>query len=875
MADENEKTEQTTERPAPRELRDLRDTLPPRPASPGNGGGNFDRAPRRDGGGGNRGGGGGSFDRPPRRDGGTGGGGNFDRAPRPTGGTIERAPRPDNGGGFDRTPRPDSGAPRTDSAPRNFTDTRPPRTDSGTGGGGRPAGGGFGGGGGRPAGGGFGGGGGRPAGGGFGGGGGRPAGGGFGGGGGRPAGGGFGGGAGGRGGTTAPVVEEERGRDRQRDKERDRQRSERTGEYEERDGRGDKTGRGGRGAVAEAPRTTARVGVGVRTTPGNGPMPMKKTGITKRVEVIELPASMTVKELAEELGIGGSEVVRELIKNGIMATINQTIDYATAAIIAGDLGFETREYIPAKTELEELDEAQIPTAAQIKEDPDAATRPPVVTIMGHVDHGKTKLLDAIRSTNVVAGEAGGITQHIGAYQVEINGQKITFVDTPGHEAFTQMRARGAQVTDIVILVVAADDGVMPQTLEALAHAKAANVPIIVAMNKIDKPTANVENVKQQLSSAGLQPEEWGGDTPFVGVSAREKTGIPELLEVILLVAELQDLRANPDRLAIGTIVEAELDRDKGPIATVLVQNGTLNLKDIVVVGTIYGTVRALLDDKNRRVKSAPPSAPAVILGLKDVPKAGDVVQVVADEKLAKELIESRVRRKSMLAQEGGTRISLDDLFKQVQAGKVKELQVILKADVQGSAEAIISQLQKLSNESVTVKVLHSGTGAITESDIMLAATGTGAIVIGFNVRPDPAAKRAADANKIDIRFYNIIYNLIDEIKLAMQGMLEPTFQDVTDGYAEVRQVFKIGKTEQAAGLMVTDGKLVRSSKVRVLRSGTVLHDGDINALKRGKDDVRDVASGYECGITVVNFNDFEEGDVIESYHREQVKPVSI
>jgi translation initiation factor IF-2 len=599
--------------------------------------------------------------------------------------------------------------------------------------------------------------------------------------------------------------------------------------------------------------------------------PVGRTGIIKKIEVYELPPQMTVKELADELGINSTEIIRELIKNGIMASINQQIDYDTAEIVASELGFETTLLEPVK---EASDEITLPTKEEINADPDAVTRPPVVTIMGHVDHGKTKLLDAIRSTNVVAGEAGGITQKIGAYQVEINGQKITFVDTPGHQAFTQMRARGAQVTDIVILVVAADDGVMPQTLEALSHAKAANVPIIVAINKIDREGANPDRVKTQLSEAGLMPEEWGGDTPFVPVSAKEKIGIDDLLEMILLVAELGDLKANPDKLAAGTVIEAELDKSRGPVATLLVQNGTLSERDFIVVGNIYGKVRAMMDDRGKRVRRAGPSFPVVVLGLDDVPKAGDIAQVVPDERMAKEIVERRIRAKSLESQQTTKAITMEDLFSQIQSGKVKELRLIVKADLQGSVEAVRGELEKLSNDQVAVKLLLGSTGAINESDVLLAST-AGAIIIGFNVRPDAAARRAADAAKVDIRFYNIIYNLIDEVKLAMSGMLEPTYQDVTDGYAEVRQVFKVGKNEQFAGLMVTDGKITRNSKVRVLRNGAVAYDGDVDSLRRFKDNVSEVQAGYECGVGLVNFNDFQVGDSLEFYHKEQVKAAAL
>ena len=663
----------------------------------------------------------------------------------------------------------------------------------------------------------------------------------------------------------APVLPEEPGRRRERDRDRDRDREKAKDTQLERDNVG------GVKRFGDARGGTPRPGFTPPGRPGGtalAPKPVARTGIRRMVEIYELPPQMSVKELADELAVGPADVIRELIKNGVMANINQIIDYDTAAIVAGELGYETREVVPLK---EEGEEVRIPTRDEISADPDAILRPPVVTIMGHVDHGKTKLLDAIRSTNVAAGEAGGITQHIGAYQVEINGRRITFLDTPGHEAFTQMRARGAQVTDIAILVVAADDGVMPQTLEALSHARAANVPIIVAINKIDREGANPERIMQQLSDASLMPEEWGGDTPFVKVSAKNKTGIDDLLEMILIVAELGELKANPDKPAIGTVIEAKLDKTRGSVTTVLVQNGTLNVKDFVVVGTVFGRVKALMDDKGRRVKSAGPSSPAEILGLESVPIAGDILVAVPEEKTAHEIVEARLREKSMDNQQVAQAVTLDDLFSQIQAGKVKELRIILKADVQGSVEAIRTSLDKLSNEKVKVKVLFAGTGAITESDVMLAQADRSAIIIGFNVRPDVAAKRAADKSKVDIRFYNIIYNLLDEIKAAMEGMLDPTFQDVTDGYGEVRQVFKLGKTDAFAGVFVTDGKAIRSSKVRVLRNGTVIYDGEIASLKRFKDDVREVASGYECGIGLPGFSDFKETDTLEFYHKEQVK----
>jgi translation initiation factor IF-2 len=584
--------------------------------------------------------------------------------------------------------------------------------------------------------------------------------------------------------------------------------------------------------------------------------------------LVELPPYMTVKELADLMKINPTDIIRELMKHNVLATINQQIDYDTAAIVAIGLGYEVREATP---EVEE-DLGEALTAQQ-----DAAEigrmliRPPVVTIMGHVDHGKTKLLDSIRSANVMATEAGGITQHIGAYQTEVQGRKITFLDTPGHEAFTAMRARGAQVTDIAVLVVAADDGVMPQTLEALSHAKAAKVPIVVAINKIDKEQANPDRVMTQLAEHELTPTQWGGDTEFIPVSARTGEGISNLLETLLLVAEIGELKANPSKQATGAVIEAQMDRNRGPVATVLIQNGTLNLRDYVVVGSTWGRVKAMHDDKGRKLRKADPSTPAEILGLASVPQAGDTLLVAPDETTAKQIAEQRDRRRRFEeGAEGIKTVNLDDLFAQIQAGKVKELAIILKADVQGSLEAISQTLAKLPADEVKVNVIHKAIGGITESDVGLAFA-SGAIIIGFNVRPDPPARRAAENSKVDIRFYDIIYELADDVEKAMKGLLDPKFQDVTEGYAEVRAVFRLPKNEQAAGLMVTEGKATRNSRVRALRSGTVIFDGTISSLKRFKDDVREVASGYECGISLDNFNDFQEGDNLEFYRTEQVK----
>ncbi len=608
--------------------------------------------------------------------------------------------------------------------------------------------------------------------------------------------------------------------------------------------------------------------------PLGGARPLGGTALLERPRtIVELPPLMSVKELADELNVGSGTIIGELMKNGMMATINQEIDYDTAYLVATDLGFDVRE---AKIE---VDENMVPPTPEqiteaIKNDPNAAPRPPVVTIMGHVDHGKTKLLDAIRSANVVATEAGGITQHIGAYQVEVQGKRVTFLDTPGHEAFTAMRARGARVTDIAVLVVAADDGVMPQTLEAAAHAQAAKVPIVVAVNKIDREGANPERVKNQLAEIGLVAEDWGGETPYVNVSAKLGTGINDLLDVLLLVAEIAELKANPSRPAVGTIIEARMDRQRGPLATVLIQNGTLNLNDPIVVGNVAGRVKALRDDKERRLRKVEPGTPAEILGLSEVPQAGDILQVMPDDETARFVAHARsLQRRAEAVQTIAKPVGLEDLFSQIEAGKVKEVRIILKADVQGSIEAITQALTKLSNDKVTVRIIYKGAGAIGESDVNLASA-SGAIIIGFNVRPDPIARRAADTNHIDIRFYNIIYNLIDDIKAAMTGMLDPTYQDVIDGDATVRSVFRLPKNEQVAGIIVNDGKLTRNSTVRVLRSGTVLFDGGVASLRRFKDDVREVAAGYECGVALEGFNDFQEGDTMEFHHREMVKPAA-
>ncbi len=599
-----------------------------------------------------------------------------------------------------------------------------------------------------------------------------------------------------------------------------------------------------------------------------------------------VPARITVKDLAELLNISSVEIIKELMKSGIMAPINQMIDFDTASIVAADLGFEIRLAEAQETEEEEAlavaPEAMARAAkiVDIEDDPGALMpRPPVVTIMGHVDHGKTSLLDAIRRTNVAGGEFGGITQHIGAYQVEEKNQKITFLDTPGHEAFTAMRARGAQVTDIAIVVVAADDGVQPQTLEAINHARAAGVPIVVALNKIDKDNANPERVKQQLSDAGLMPEEWGGSTVVVPVSAKKGVGVNDLLDMILLVAEMASLKANPHRPALGTIVEAEMDKAKGPLATVLVQKGTLNVGDYVVVGSIYGKIRAMFNDKGKSIKTAPPSTPAGILGLSDVPASGDVLRVMADDRTAHDVAREEIDKQQRLAASSSVpTIDLERLSGMIAAGAVKELNIVLKADVQGSLEPIVNSLNKLGDEKENVKVhlLHQATGMITENDVSLAAASRSgsaakaALVIGFNVEADSAAKRVAEQQGIEIRTFKIIYDLVDAIDKSLRGLYEPKYQEAVDAHADVRQVFKLTKGSTIAGSIISDGTMVRGAQCRVRRNNAVVFEGKVSSLRRFKDDVRDVGPGYECGITLDGFNDFQEKDVIETYHKERI-----
>ncbi len=574
-----------------------------------------------------------------------------------------------------------------------------------------------------------------------------------------------------------------------------------------------------------------------------------------------IPDEIVVSELAMRLKVTAAEVVKRLMLLGVMATTNQTIDYDTAAMVAMELDAKVEKEVVVTIE-ERLIDDSTDEAENLK------PRSPVVVVMGHVDHGKTSLLDAIRNTSVTSTEAGGITQHIGAYKVTAGGREITFLDTPGHEAFTSMRARGAQLTDIAILVVAADDGIMPQTVEAINHAKAAGVSIIVAINKMDKPEANPERVKQELTEHELVCEEWGGDVICVPVSAKEHTGIDELLEMVILTADVLELKANPDRLAKGIVIEAKLDKGRGPVATVLVQNGTLNSGDIVIAGTAVGRVRVMTDDKGRKVKTAGPSTPVEIVGLAEVPSAGDIFNAVEDERLARELVEERKQAQKDEKFAAFQKVTLDNLFSHIAEGEMKELSIIVKADVQGSVEAVKQSLEKISNEEVRVRVIHGGVGAISESDIMLADA-SNAIVVGFNVRPDPLADDMAKEKGVDMRTYRIIYDCIEEIEAAMKGMLAPKFRDVEQGRIEVRQVYKLSSVGTIAGCYVTSGKVTRHSKIRVVRDGIVMAEDEINSLRRFKDDVKEVASNYECGISLEKFNDIKEGDVFEAFITEE------
>ena len=577
---------------------------------------------------------------------------------------------------------------------------------------------------------------------------------------------------------------------------------------------------------------------------------------------VEIPDEISVGELASRMKKTASEVIKQLFKMGVFASVSDVIDYDTAALVAMELGCKVEKEVIVTVEERLIDDHE-------DKPEDLVPRAPVVVVMGHVDHGKTSLLDYIRHANVVSGEAGGITQHIGAYTVEVNGSPLTFLDTPGHEAFTSMRARGAMVTDIAILVVAADDGIMPQTIESINHAKAANIPVVVAINKMDAVGANPERIKQQLTEYDLVSEEWGGDTIICPISAKTGQGIDNLLENLAVLSEVLELKANPNRAAKGAVIEARLDKGRGPIMTVLVQNGTLKLGDIIIAGTAVGRVRTMINDKGQRVTEAGPSTPVEISGMSEVPSAGDTFNAVADERMARELAEERRIQMSSNAMPGTKKVSLEDLFSQIQAGEMKTLNVIVKADVQGSAEAVKASLEKISNEEVRVKVIHSAVGAINESDVMLAAT-SGAIIVGFNVRPDNAARDSAARSKVDMRMYRVIYDCINEIEAAMKGMLAPKFKEVVIGHAEVRETYKVSKVGTVCGCYCTDGKIQRGCEVRVLRDNIVIHEGELASLRRFKDDVKEVASGYECGMQVEKFNDIKVGDVIECFVMEQI-----
>lgn len=598
----------------------------------------------------------------------------------------------------------------------------------------------------------------------------------------------------------------------------------------------------------------------------NQPVPAPVAEESKEEEILEIQIadSISVKELAEKINKPSAAVIMQLMKLGVMASANQEIDFETAEKVC-----ENFDIIVEKAE--EIDLLEEAFREEVDDEADLEERPPVVVVMGHVDHGKTSLLDSIRHSHVTAKEAGGITQHIGAYTVSINGKPITFLDTPGHEAFTAMRMRGAQVTDIAILVVAADDGVMPQTIEAINHAKAAGVEIIVAINKIDKPGANPERVKQELVEYGLVAEDWGGDTICVPVSAVSKEGIDSLLEMIILVAEMKELKANPNKRARGNIIEAQLDKGRGAVATVLVQSGTLNVGDPIVAGSSYGKIRAMMNDKGQKVKKAGPSMPVEILGLNEVPMAGDMFYVAENEKKARQVAESVIAKsREDLIKETPQKVSLDDLFNQIQSGNVKELNIVIKADVQGSVEAVKQSLEKLSNDEVRIRTIHGGVGAVTESDVMLASA-SNAIIIGFNVRPEASAKNVAEDQKVDIRLYRVIYNAIEDITAAMKGMLDPVYEEKIVGHAEIRQIFKASGVGTIGGSYVTDGKFVRNAKVRIVRDGIVIYDGELATLRRFKDDVKEVNAGYECGLLFNKFNDIKEGDIVEAFVMEEIK----
>ncbi len=588
----------------------------------------------------------------------------------------------------------------------------------------------------------------------------------------------------------------------------------------------------------------------------------KENKVEKAPLTVKIPDEITVGELAERMRIAATEVIKKLMMLGVMASITQTIDFDTASLVAEDLGaIVEKEIIVSAEEIlfDDFEDAE----EQLE------TRSPVVVVMGHVDHGKTSLLHAIRSTNVIDTEAGGTTQHIGAYRVRIGDRKITFLDTPGHEAFTAMRARGAMATDIAILVVAADDGIMPQTIEAINHAKAAELGIVVAINKIDKDGANPDRIKQELTEHGLIPEEWGGDTICVEISAKNRVNIEDLLEMVILVADMRDLKANPNRKAKGTVIEAKLDKGRGPVATVLVQNGTLKIGDIVVAGTAVGHIRAMLDDKGKKIKKAGPSVPVEILGLDEVPEGGDLFYAVSDERMAKQVVEKRKQKQKEERLGGHSVVTLDDFFDKVKEGQMKDLNIVIKADVNGSVEAVKQSLVKLSNDEVRVNVIHSGVGAIRESDVMLAYA-SNAIIVGFNVRPDVGAAASAESQGVDIRLYRVIYTAIEEIEAAMRGMLDPTYREEVTGHAEIRQTFKVSGVGTIAGCYVTDGTITRNTQVRIVRDGIVVHEGELASLKRFKDDVKEVASGYECGLSIERYNDIKEGDVVEGFKMVEV-----
>ena len=601
--------------------------------------------------------------------------------------------------------------------------------------------------------------------------------------------------------------------------------------------------------------------------PARGGRPKNFTPRKERVEVKEITyhGPMSVGELAEKLNRNASDIIKLLFMMGTMVTINSTLDEENIELVCMEFNVEChKEVIIEESDLEEQIQA-------MEEDPDKLQpRPPVITIMGHVDHGKTTLLDTIRKTHVTAGEFGGITQHIGAYQVSVKGRKVTFLDTPGHEAFTAMRARGAQVTDIVVIVVAADDGVMPQTKEAIDHAKAAGVPIVVAVNKMDKPGINPERIKSEMADNGVMPEEWGGDTIFVPISAKLGDGVDELMETLLLVADMAELKANPDHMATGTVIEAKLDKGRGPVSTLLVQTGTLHTGDALVVGTAYGRVRKMVDDRGREIKKALPSMPVEIIGLNDVPIAGDVFKAFEDDKKARQVAEERLQRRVEKERNLSSAMSLDDLARQIEQGEVKDVNIIIKADVQGSAEAVKASMERLDVQGIRVNVIRSTAGQITESDIMLASA-SNAIIYGFNVRPNAMVRKKAEEEGVDIRLHNIIYKALEEMELAMKGMLAPVYEEVVIGQAEVRQIYKVSRVGTIAGCMVTDGSIKRDCKVRLIREGVVVYEGKLGSLRRFENDVKEVTSGFECGMTIENFNDIKVDDIIEAFEDQQVE----